>query len=142
MSTIVLTYILPLSPLLLVRSLSRRSFTTTLLTSPQLYSMIILPFVFLATAYSSVHARLDVARDVSVTLPVVSELNIARLGSVVQLDQSRAMALKQRLHASGQPHRRQSASVDVTNTAVSLPYTLFNFYHLMIHAGRLTSLSK
>lgn len=81
--------------------------------------MIVLPFVLLATLSGSAYATPSAARDidVSITLPLVGEINLARLGNVVQADKNRAAILKHRLHASGH-HKRQSAAVDVTNTAV------------------------
>ena len=79
--------------------------------------MKLLSFVLLATAYGAFALPgLDV--DVSVTLPVLGEINLAKLTSVVHIDQSRAMVMKHRMQATGF-HRRQSASVDAANTAVS-----------------------
>ena len=93
--------------------------------------MIILPFILLAGTYGSAYARPNVARDLSISLPLVGEVNLARLGSVVKLDQARAAVLKQRLHAGGQHHRRRSASIDATNTAVGLQCPLSGSRRLM-----------
>lgn len=82
--------------------------------------MKLLSFVLLATAYSGAHAipGLDLPVDVSVTLPFLGELNIGKLTNVIHIDQSRAQVMKHRMQASSFT-RRQSASVDATNTAVS-----------------------
>ncbi|KIP03305.1 hypothetical protein PHLGIDRAFT_245515 [Phlebiopsis gigantea 11061_1 CR5-6] len=80
--------------------------------------MIVLSLVFLATAYGSAFAHPSVRRDVSVTLPLEGGLNLARLASIVESDQARAVALMQRPHVGGQKRRSPSTSVDATNTAV------------------------
>ena len=80
--------------------------------------MLALPLVLLATACGGALAHPSGRRDVSVTLPLVSELNLAHLANVAQLDQARAAALMQRLFDPGEHRRDYSTSVDATNTAV------------------------
>ena len=80
-------------------------------------AMKLLSFVLLATA-SGAFAIPGLDIDASITLPVLGEINLAKLTKVVHIDQSRAMVMKHRMQASTF-QRRQSASVDATNTAVS-----------------------
>ncbi|GJE94124.1 A1 family peptidase [Phanerochaete sordida] len=100
--------------------------------------MKLLSFVLLATAYGAFAIPgLDV--DVSVTLPVLGEINLAKLTSVVHIDQSRAMVMKHRMQATGF-QRRQSASVDAANTAVDFTVSVnvgqpSTQYTLLIDSG-------